>query len=372
MVYPAKIIMKHWKKVLSVLLVVFLVFAMSLPAFAAQSKKQHTIKASVSANTAAKRITISGSDVVAKGKSVKLKASVAPNGASQKVTWETSNKKIATVSSKGVVTGKKAGTVTITAVSKTNPKIKKTWEMTVTAKPVKKIEIIAPQTEIDLSKKKTVMLKVKVSPSKACEDVTWKSSNTKVAKISAKGKLTVLSKGSTKITAEAVDGSGVKATLKVTVIDSSETQEPQVPQLPTSLNVNIKSHEGNQYTFSMNFPGLQKTYRVSKPETPINRMDFKIGFSVACGEVTYEISTSHFKFDDTVQDLTLYDMQSDIWEMAGNSASSIGRAVLDISGTVICWTVTFPDGFDASNAKIVEAQYLIDGESLWYTLNKPF
>lgn len=47
------------------------------------------------------------------GKSIKLKATV--KGKSSKVTWSSSNKKIATVSSSGKVTGKKAGKVTIYA-----------------------------------------------------------------------------------------------------------------------------------------------------------------------------------------------------------------------------------------------------------------
>lgn len=46
-------------------------------------------------------------------KSVQLTASV--QGASQKVTWKSSNKKVATVNAKGKVTAKKTGTVTITA-----------------------------------------------------------------------------------------------------------------------------------------------------------------------------------------------------------------------------------------------------------------
>lgn len=44
---------------------------------------------------------------------VQLKATV--NGASKKVTWKSSNKKIAAVDSKGKVTAKRTGTVTITA-----------------------------------------------------------------------------------------------------------------------------------------------------------------------------------------------------------------------------------------------------------------
>lgn len=55
------------------------------------------------------------------GKSLTLKVSVSPTGATnKKVTWKSSNKKYATVSSKGVVTAKKAGighTVKITATA---------------------------------------------------------------------------------------------------------------------------------------------------------------------------------------------------------------------------------------------------------------
>lgn len=52
------------------------------------------------------------------GGKVTLKVkSVKPKNASKKVTWKSSDKKVATVNSKGVVTAKKAGTATITAKS---------------------------------------------------------------------------------------------------------------------------------------------------------------------------------------------------------------------------------------------------------------
>lgn len=69
-----------------------------------------------------------------KGKSKTLKATVAPtNAANKSVTWTSSNKKIATVSSKGKVTGKKAGTATITVKAKDGSGKKATCKVVVTA-----------------------------------------------------------------------------------------------------------------------------------------------------------------------------------------------------------------------------------------------
>jgi uncharacterized protein YjdB len=60
---------------------------------------------------------------IKKGKKLTLKATVTPSDAnSRKVTWKSSNKKIATVNSKGKVTAKKKGKVTITAIAKDGSK----------------------------------------------------------------------------------------------------------------------------------------------------------------------------------------------------------------------------------------------------------
>ncbi len=58
---------------------------------------------------------------------------VTPAKASKKVTWKSSKKTVAAVSSKGVVTAKKAGTAKITAVSKSNKKVKAVCKITVKA-----------------------------------------------------------------------------------------------------------------------------------------------------------------------------------------------------------------------------------------------
>ena len=66
------------------------------------------------------------------GQSKTLVAAVSPESAKSTVTWYSSNNKIATVSSTGKVTAKKAGTVTITA--KTSNGLKATCKVTVKSK----------------------------------------------------------------------------------------------------------------------------------------------------------------------------------------------------------------------------------------------
>lgn len=73
-----------------------------------------TVSASCKVTVKKPTITLNrASASLLKNKTLTLKATV--KGKSQKVTWSTSNKKIAAVNQKGKVTAKKAGTVTITA-----------------------------------------------------------------------------------------------------------------------------------------------------------------------------------------------------------------------------------------------------------------
>ena len=84
---------------------------------------------------------------------------------------------------------------------------------------VKVTKITLNKKSAVVRKKKTVRLSVKkYAPSKpTTKGVTWKSSNTKIAKVSSSGKVTGIKKGTVTITATAKDGSNVKATCKIKV-----------------------------------------------------------------------------------------------------------------------------------------------------------
>lgn len=183
------------------------------------------------------------------GKKVTVKATVTPANADNKtLVWTSSNTKIATVSN-GVVKGVKAGRVIITAKTTDDSNISATCTVTVKQ----------PVTRISLSKKATLYtgkkltLKAKVNPANASNKaLTWKSSNTKIAKVASNGVVTGVKAGTVKITATAKDGSRKSATCTVTVRQSvskitlSKTNVV-LPKKGSSYNVRVTVAPKNAY-----------------------------------------------------------------------------------------------------------------------------
>ncbi len=164
---------------------------------------------------------------IAPGKKLTLKATVTPKKATnKKVKWtiRKSDKKYASINSKGVLTVKKAAkgkTIKVTATAFGNSKVKATYTVKVMKKAVKKVTITSKKKavkKVTIKKKQSITLKAKLTPTKGIsKEVTWTSSNPKVAKVTAKGKVTGKKKGTVKITAKAKDGSGKKATITIKV-----------------------------------------------------------------------------------------------------------------------------------------------------------
>ena len=183
------------------------------------------------------------------GKKVTVKATVTPANADNKtLAWTSTNTKIATVSN-GVVKGVKAGRVIITAKTTDGSNISATCTVTVKQ----------PVTRISLSKKATMYtgkkltLKAKVNPANASNKaLTWKSSNTKIAKVASNGVVTGVKAGTVKITATAKDGSRKSATCTVTVRQSvskitlSKTNVV-LPKKGSSYNVRVTVAPKNAY-----------------------------------------------------------------------------------------------------------------------------
>jgi len=189
------------------------------------------------AKVKAKSVTISGAETVAKGKTITLNASVNPEGAPQTVTWKSSDKQIATVSSKGVVTGNKAGTAKITATSTSNKKAKATISVTVVEKTekTKKVKVSAPSGTLPLSQK-TMVLTAIATPAGAPQEFSWKSSNKKVATVSSKGIVTAVGAGTVTITATAKDGTKKKGSVKIKIVRDDQANKLSVTVWSDTFN----------------------------------------------------------------------------------------------------------------------------------------
>lgn len=111
------------------------------------------------------------------------------SGTSKKVTWSSSNKKVATVSSKGVIKGIKKGTAIITA--KVNGK-KYTCKVTV------KENIKLNYSKVTINEGDTFVLKVTGTNSK----VKWFSSDESVATVSSDGKVKGINGGKDNLSCE--------------------------------------------------------------------------------------------------------------------------------------------------------------------------
>ena len=149
---------------------------------------------------------VSKATVYTKGTKHKLTLQFKENGSkinATKLTWKSSKKSVASVSKKGVVTGKKSGNATITAKYKGKSyscKIK-----------VKKPSFKLKKTEATIKKGKKVTIKSSAVPKAA---VKYASMNKKIATVSSKGVVTGRKKGTVKIK---VTCNGMKKYFTVTV-----------------------------------------------------------------------------------------------------------------------------------------------------------
>lgn len=169
-------------------------------------------------------VKISGpSKKIAKGKKVKLTATILPKNATNKsVLWKTSNSKTATVTSAGTVTIRKnpAKTwVTITAAAKDGSGKKATYVIKVMKGVVKKITLKNKVSSLKAGTKIRLHTKVKATAG-ANKKLKWSSSNKKWATVNSAGVVKTLAKGkghTVKITAAATDGSKVKKTISIKI-----------------------------------------------------------------------------------------------------------------------------------------------------------
>ena len=184
-------------------------------------------------------VTVTGKQEFVEGASTTLTATVAPADATDKtVTWKSSDESVATVDKDGVVTAKKAGTVTITA---TAGGVSGTLHITVTAKPVETVPVTSVEVTVEagttVSVGKTLQATATVKPGNATnKKVTWKSSDESIATVDANGVITAKKAGKVVITATSTDGTDKSGSVEITVADETK---------PTPDHKSVKADTGD-------------------------------------------------------------------------------------------------------------------------------
>lgn len=162
-------------------------------------------------------VTVTGPNEVQATATGTYTATVSPFGANPAVTWSTDKPEIATINADGVLTGVAEGTVKVIATS-TKEGVAGEKTVTITPTPSSKVESItlnageghgAEGTEITVA--------ATVLPEDASKSLTWTSSDENAATVDAEGKVTLKAYGKVTITAAATDGSGVTATVDLTI-----------------------------------------------------------------------------------------------------------------------------------------------------------
>lgn len=149
--------------------------------------------------------------VIGVRESVRLNPVITPaDAADQRVTYKSSNNKVASVTQGGVIRAKKKGNAVITVTTANQ----KTCRIKVTVRQAPKKVTIGAKNRT-LKKGKTLRLRVKLPSGSAAFGIRYNSSRKKIATVDAKGNVKAIRKGSTVITVKLYNGK--KARLKLTV-----------------------------------------------------------------------------------------------------------------------------------------------------------
>ena len=192
-------------------------------------RAEGTLRGAVVRRSEAGRVEILGGSEVARGRSVKLTALVVPalygGQADQAVGWASEAPRLIRGSDGGIVTASasaKAGDAAeITCTALDGSDVSGAITMTVT-EPAAKISILyqgAAVGRLRLFKGSgSAALFARVDPAGASGRVKWTSSNSAVASVDPeKGTVQLRKKGTATITCQAMDGTGVKAAVKLTI-----------------------------------------------------------------------------------------------------------------------------------------------------------
>ena len=149
------------------------------------------------------------------GKSSTFAPVIMPKDASRKLSWSTSNSKVATISQEGKLTAVGAGTATITCKTTDGTNLKASCKVIVTGSLTKSLNITVDTIKWPVGRSSTFA--PVITPADASKKLTWTTSDPTVATITSSGKLTAVGAGVATITCKTTDGTNLQDTCKVIV-----------------------------------------------------------------------------------------------------------------------------------------------------------
>ncbi|MEE3344086.1 MAG: Ig-like domain-containing protein [Bacilli bacterium] len=212
------------------------------------------------------------------GDAKKMGVRVKPSDTSDSLVWASSNNKVVTVDSQGIIRALGVGKAYIIAASKMDSSVRAVCLIEVVNKTGENVgsstSQVVPLTGLTLSNTNMLVktgqagkLGVTFSPSNATNKaVSWRSSNPSVVSVDASGNVKALKAGTSVITVSSVDNPNVKATCSITVKD----------QIINVTSVKLGVHEktmtyGESYNLGVsilpsNATNKGLTFKSSKPE----------------------------------------------------------------------------------------------------------
>ena len=265
------------------------------------SGKYATCKVTVKSNTEVSNITLSATATsIYINNHAYIKATTTPAG--KAVTYTSSNTSVATVSSKGVVTGKSAGSAVIT-VKDSAGAVKKTITIRVTAAPSGYVNLSNTTASVPVSK--SFYLKSYTS------GTTWTTSDSSVATISSQGYLLAKKEGVAIITAKA---SGKVRTCAVTVTQAAPVRFAYTSPNSATLNDKVSFiaiTDTDRDAVKFEFTANGKQYTVSATS---KSLDSK-GHYIWKGSITFKFSGSFT--------VTAFSSKNGAWSTCNDGKTSV-------------------------------------------------
>ena len=180
---------------------------------------------------------------------IQLNSKLTPTNANKntEVKWTSKKKAVASISKTGLVTGKTVGNSMIMATSQNGYSAEC---LVVCQAKITRITVNPVTASIPVGG--TIQLTATIAPNTVTEKITWKSSNTDVAKVDRNGLVTGVAKGKAIITAQNPAGT-IKATCTVTVGNATLMVAPSKTDQSTDTDNYLRSNVAKNKIESIKF-----------------------------------------------------------------------------------------------------------------------